>query len=321
MRAPNTMLSSKQLLISNTELKKHRQIDQILEKAKSRTLSMDLVLSKHYDAYSTMCAYLYANADYKKVVDATIFFNILYFIDEVYGEDTTTLSELPDTSTLRSIWESGDMDIDIPEIKKLAVGMQKIKRSISKNSNSDFISKLGVTLKEHLTHVLNPTNYNSLDEYIHSRVHFSGMLLPIDLIEYTYNNYLPKKLPSIIKTNLNLLQQRCAEIGALSNDIFSYPKEKHSQFNLINVLIKLGKATDLEDAILKSIEIVNKKYVDFKETKASFTSMFADNNAPYKDQIFEYLQKLEDIIAGSYHWQVNTKRYTHKDHFFVELKI
>ena len=51
--------------------------------------------------------------------------------------------------------------------------------------------------------------------------------------------------------------KQCALIAVLSNDVFSYAKEKHSDYNLINAFLITGEAANYKEAVMKSIKIVN----------------------------------------------------------------
>lgn len=307
------MVSSRKLSISNTELKKHEEIGNILDLAKTRTAKLDLILPQYYDNYASMSAYLYPDAPASRVIDITVFFNILYFVDEVYGEDSSNLDSVPDSKSLLSIWLDADLDKDIPYLKKIESGMHTLKKKMIHNSNLKFITKLENTLKAHLKHVAEPFDYRTVDEYIKSRVYFSGMELSIDMIEYAYDEYTDKFDFEITK-RLKKLKWLCSEIGALSNDIFSYPKEKHSRFNLVNAILFATDIGSIEESITEGIVLVNKKHTEFKLLTNQLKNKYNRNTA-----LINYLMRLEDIISGSYHWQINTGRYLSKEHFIEEL--
>ena len=147
-----------------------------------------------------------------------------------------------------------------------------------------------------------------------------GMYPLIYLIEYAHSIYLSQEIINNEGLYIKKLQEQCALIGALSNDVFSYTKEKHSDYNLINAYLVTGEASNYKEAVIKSIQLVNDVHADFKLTiqKAKQNLKNLVLNEPLI--LEKYLNGLSVIIASSYHWQRITNRYYHSENVFEDMK-
>jgi len=313
--------TSKVLLISERKLEPHSKIKEILQKSEDISKQLGIVLEDYYSGYDTMSSYLYPDGNVSNVIDVTVFYNILYYFDELFGEDTKKSTYIPSMNDILKIWLTGKIEgknSNKKEIIGLVNGMNKIKEILNK-ADSRLANRIQISLMKHLKDSLQPKDFNNIDEYIETRLEFSGMFLTIDMMQYIYEIYLEEvllqKIPSLNKARI-----LSVELGALSNDIFSFPKETDSQFNLINVIMKLDKC-DVTKAIDKSIELVNKKYLEFKMNinntiKGIDIKLSSDEIIIVK----KYIKGLLDIVSASYYWQLSTKRYKNPLHFFLDMK-
>jgi len=316
----SSTLTSKALLISQTKYARHPETQVILEKASQIIKDLGLKIDELYDGYSTMSVYLYPRANIDHVVDATVFFNILYYFDEIFGEDTRKKGYIPTVQELLRIWETGNADFinsNDSLLPTLVQGINKLKEIILKKGLEN--SRIVLTLMSHLKDTFHSQDYKNLDEFIKTRLEFSGMYLTTDLLELMYDFHLSKD--TLLKVPL-LEEARtlCATIGALSNDLFSYPKEEKSSINLINVIVKFNPDLAKEDAINKAIDLTNEKYKAFLNSIdecLKLRSTLEENEAKV---VIEYIKGLEDIVSASYHWEHDTQRYRHPLHFFQDMK-
>ena len=145
------------------------------------------------------------------------------------------------------------------------------------------------------------------------------MYLAIHLTEYCYGCYLTpelmKRVPSLQKAI-----DMCNDIGGLSNDIFSYPKESHSKLNLVNSFLVLGQCTGLQEAIQAAIGYVNQCHKDYdaaiEGVHLEVQSLAANDRAV----VLKFVDGLHAILSASYHWQMVTQRYRHPDHILKDLR-
>lgn len=288
--------------------------EELLERAKSKAKALGLYLDGLYLGHHDMSAYLYPFADEDRLIGASLMTTLLYYVDDLFGEDNKVRYSF-DLENFKAAWERGEQPAARDEVEA-----QLYKAAASYGADfraavpKDFWNYYQGYLYMHLDHSLQPCLYANSQEYIDSRVHFGGMYPTILLIEYCANQYLSSEMHA----NLDLLaaQEALALIGAISNDLISYPKEKHSQFNLINVYLATGEADSLTQAIQKTILYVNQLHKDYQAALARFEAI--GQAEPFVKQYVEYMN---NMLAACYHWQIQTDRYKHPEHILEELKV
>jgi len=286
----------------------------VLNKAKERAQSLGLYLDGLYLGHHDMSAFLFPYADEDRLIDASLMASLLYYIDDLFGEDSQT-RYLFDLERFKAAWERGEQPAARDEVEqRLYTAVAQLGADFRAKASAAFLTFYQGYLYMHLDHSLAPCLYANSQEYIDSRVHFGGMYPTILLIEYCANQYLSPEMHA----NLDLLaaQEALALIGAISNDLISYPKEKHSQFNLINVYLATGEAESLTQAIQKTILYVNQLHKDYQAALARFEAI--GQAEPFVKQYVEYMN---NMLAACYHWQLHSQRYKHPEHILEELKV
>lgn len=319
---------SNQFTISTLPLEHHPRIEDILSATGRLSEALNIQLGKDsYAAHTSMTAFLYPKSGRYRIVLVNIFYDLLYYIDDLFGEDIegSNVAEQPNLQELMNIWLTGHINGDYyqnvrsPRIKSVCTAMQWVRTKILQTCEPPFFKKLSKLLFEHLRDQLRPDGYTDIPSYIALRRNFSGMYVAIHLTEYCYGCYLT---PSIMQQvpSLQVAIDKCADIGGLSNDIFSYPKERHSKFNLINSFLTLKKVKTLDEAIQASIDLVNGCHNDFDEalTKAQVEAQTLSDEDRAK--VLEFIEGLTSILSASYHWQLVTQRYRHDEHILQDLK-
>ncbi|AZQ64304.1 hypothetical protein EI427_19435 [Flammeovirga pectinis] len=307
------------LTISDTELYIHKDANVISKKAQEISENLGIIDEKLYSGHSTMTNYIYIDSPIDKMVNVLVTYDVLYFLDDFFGEDTNT-GELPEVKEILEIWKGEKMyHSKNQKINKLYTSINYISRILRKDSPEKFFNKYTNSVIEHLSASLIEKKYNTVDEYISIRLSTGGMYLLIDLIEYVHSIYLNEELINNKNIYIKKLCRQCALIGALSNDIFSYAKEKHSNYNLINAYLISKEASNYKQAIIKAIDKVNDIHSDFKLTiKEVKVVPLAPQD---KLTVDKYLNALEVIVASSYHWQKSTDRYYHSENVFEDMKV
>ncbi len=258
--------TSTSLTISNTKPEIHKDATHILKEAKSVSKELGVIDDNLYKHHTTMTNHLYIDAPISKMINAVVTYDVLYFIDDFFGEDTNDGLQ-PDFKKILEIWTGNSSHSRSSNFKidNLYKSISYISDSIKKDCPSYFFNKYTQSITEHLSYSLKVIPYTTVDEYIAIRLYTGGMFPVIDLIEYMHSIYISSeiinKVPSIIK-----LREQCALIGALSNDLFSYAKEKHSNYNLINAYLISKEADNYYDAVNKSIIKVNDIHAEFEST-------------------------------------------------------
>lgn len=323
----NNAFTSQQLTISKLKLNHHEAMDSILSSTARLSKGLNLQIEGSYAAHTSMTSFLYPKSGKYKVVIVNILYDLLYYIDDLFGEDIEGANEedKPSLTELMYIWQTGKIneiyygELTSEKVKTVCISMQWVRNKIFQSCEPAFFKKLSWLLFEHLRDQLKPDAYESVEEYILLRRNFSGMYVAIYLIEYCTGRYLTnemfEKVPSLQKA-IDL----CADIGGLSNDIFSYPKESHSKFNLVNSFEVLNQTKTLDEGIQKAIDLVNACHADFniavKQIHAEISGLVVEEKAT----ILQFTDGLKSILSATYHWQLVTERYRHENHILVDLK-
>ncbi len=319
--------NSNQLTISNLEVSCHKGIKDILKATSKLTKELNIQLEEAYAAHTTMTSFLYPTSGKYKVVIVNILYDLLYYIDDLFGEDIEGADQYdkPSLTELMYIWQTGEINaayydkLTNEKVQTVCTAMQWVRNKLFQSCEPAFFQKLSWLLSEHLRDQLEPDNYGSIEEYILLRRNFSGMYVAIYLIEYCTGNCLTdemlKKVP-----NLQKAIDLCTDIGGLSNDIFSYPKERHSKFNLVNSFGELNETNSLNEAIQKSIDLVNDCHTDFNRSVQQIQLEVTALEEEEKAIVLEFTDGLKSILSATYHWQLVTKRYRHKNHILEDLK-
>lgn len=306
------------LTISNTELYIHKDANVISKKAKKISNQLGIIDEKLYSGHSTMTNYLYIDSPIDKMINVLVTYDVFYFLDDFFGEDTNT-GELPEVSKILDIWKGERMhNSKNKNINKLYISINYISKSLRKDSPEGFFNQYTSSVIEHLSASLIKKKYKTVNEYISIRLITGGMYPVMDLIEYVHSIYLSEELINNKNIYIKELCRQCALIGVLSNDIFSYAKEKHSDYNLINAYLVSKEASNYNQAVIKAIDKVNEIHSDFKLTLRKVkTEALALND---KLVVKKYLNALKVIVASSYHWQKSTNRYNHPENVFEDMK-
>ncbi|WP_264792970.1 terpene synthase family protein [Aureispira anguillae] len=324
---PISPFHSQQLTISTLKLDHHPAINDILSATSRLSKEFGIQLEQSYASHTSMTAFLYPKSGKYRIVIVNILYDLLYYIDDLFGEDISTANneEKPSLSEIMNIWKTGKINPEYynnltnQKIKNVCDAMQWVRTKLFQSCEPAFFKKISKLLFEHLRDQLKPNAYQNIEEYIHLRRNFSGMYVAIYLIEYCYSRYLTpeilEKVPSLQKA-IDL----CADIGGLSNDIFSYPKESHSKFNLVNSFSVLNDSISLGQAIQKSIDLVNNCHADFNAAIKQIHTEIVGLEIDQKATVLHFADGLKSILSATYHWQLVTQRYRHDNHILEDLK-
>ena len=158
-----------------------------------------------------------------------------------------------------------------------------------------------------LTVVTKDQRIGTITSYIPLRLCDSGMLFTCALAEFASNCYLPDRLYNdpIVWSMIEAV----SKAGALSNDLFSYDRERREQteFNLLEILLS---ESPFDEAVDRSIRIINQSIQSFMDAKSLIPSDAVGLSVA-----------LEAFIAAFWHWQMDTKRYRSIHSPFKELRI
>lgn len=326
-KCPISPFNSSQLTISTLEIKYHNAIKDVLKATSKLTAELNIQLEQVYSAHTSMTAFLYPNSGKYRLVIANVLYDFLYYIDDIFGEDIEVVEDekRPSMAEMMQIWKTGKINEDAveytssPKVKNIYNALLWIRTKLVQSSEPAFFKKLSKLLFEHLKEQLEPKDFNTVEEYIMLRRRFGGMYPVVFLVEYCNNRYLAAdtlaQLPSLQKAI-----DACADIGGLSNDVFSYPKESHSKFNLINSYLVVDPKMTLKEAVQNSINVVNDCHFEFDQAIKQLQVEIKTLSKEEQVTVLQFADGLEDIVSASYHWQFVTERFRHDNHILEDLK-
>lgn len=307
--------------IALTHLSVHKDSNAILQEAEYIAKRLGIYSDKFYNGHSTMTPYIFVDTNIERSVTATVWFSTLYYLDDFFGEDMRDNAHTPDFKALFTTWMSGQYDKNnLPEQSQpLFKAIAYCSQHIQQQSNPVFFQRYTKELYDHLLHSLHPVNYNTVEEYVNSRIHFGGMYPTIGMIEYVNDIYIHQALLQKCPALQQAIKD-CLLIGVLSNDLISYHKEKHSQQNLLNAYLKTNTVTNLDEAIQKGLDLVNRCYRSFAKHSRLARKQLKVLSLTDIHTLTTYLEGLKQLIAASYHWQMSTNRYRSTANIFEDLK-
>jgi len=300
---------------------------------------LGLVIDKeNYFDHITMSAYLWPYTSPERLSALAYFNTIGYYINDTIASDMRRYSPTQTAKLQHSVAQKAH-DILIkgkmPEGKldKYDMAFLDLRHSIIGLSNAEFAERFFQILLEHWQAAM--TCYEKcgmfegrIDEFITIRRVASGMIPTIALIEFARNEYIPSWLPEYVPT-LQIAIDALADIGGLSNELFSYAKEvleSGTTLNLVAVVERVNEYDSTIYALEDAIETVNNCFDVFKLA----TSQACYEASIIEDPVFReqaeafltgFIDQMWDMAAACYHWQVETNRYRSENHPFTDLRV
>ena len=287
-------------------------------------ISNDLnIVIRGYEFYAGLAAEVFPDAPVERVIDAAVFFNLIYQFDNTFGEDTfnsNVTAEKPTFEYLKKVWLTGTIEkpSSIQQVNNFLNGMLFFRRILMEKSNPKFFEKFTKNFLTHLDYSLRDNTYTTVEEYMESRRWTGAMDACLDLYEYVYDNYLPN---SLLKENeyVKRLSQLCHLHVSYVNDVVSYPAEEHSDQNLIKAFMKVD-GNSHKQAILRAIEQVNSYDREFSELYSQKEKELEKVDPAHREKVAKHVEAIRKSIATYYRWQMNTPRYRHPNHFLADFR-
>jgi hypothetical protein len=298
------------------------EVEQIVTK-----LCKDLgIYLKQYRDYTTMSMYIYPNTTLERLVAIQLLMNILWYLDDHYDRDTVYETDADKRRRQEvyvrcvEILRTGQL----PREKHLLYPVfYELYERIGVLSSAAWLNRLADSMIEHMKASIGNREALLLGDdidvaqYMYVRELDSGMRPTIYMLEFAHNIYLPDEV--LQHPYLKTMNLRCARIGSLTNDIFSYHKEViklGSYYNLLRVFME-SEHLSFDEAVHESVMLINGIIDDFLQD--------AEDIPVWKDKSIEkmviiYVNGLRDIVNASWHWQISTNRYRSPESPFPELR-
>lgn len=299
---------------------------ELVEQIVTRLCQQLGIYLKQYQHYTTMTAYLYPHTDIERLVAIQLLMNTLWYLDDHYDRDTVQENTQEKKARARvyvdcvEILRSGQM----PQTHHLLYPVfLELHRRIGKLSGPAWLNRLADSMIEHMQASIGNREAFVLGDnvdvaqYMHIRELDSGMRPTIYMIEFARNIFLPDEVMQ--HPYVQVMTLRCARIGSLTNDIFSYEKEVlrlGSHYNLLRVFME-GEGMNFQEAVHESILLINGIIDDFVQ-EAEQIPDWPDRNI--RPMVREYILGLRDLVIASWHWQYSTNRYRSPNSPFPELR-
>ena len=312
----------KSLTLSNMLMPYPRRINPFAREAEAaveRFAATHGIKLPHFRARSSMSAYLFPNATLERLVTTGKVFALSWFIDEV--ADAFTLEQraslanvdhriaennLPHLVELAPILQTGVISSPSPTMLERAT--KEIADDLASAPlywRERFAGLVGEYLA--LTVVSKDQQIGSIVSYIPSRLHDSGMLFTCAMAEFASGCFLSDRLYNdpVVWSMIEAV----SKVGSLSNDLFSYDRERREQtrFNLLGILLS---ESPFDEAVDRSIRIINQSIQSFMDARTLIPS-----------EAIGFSVALEAFIAASWYWQMDTTRYRSANSSFKELRV
>jgi len=312
---------SDQMTISQTKHSVHREDASIVQESRRIAAELGVKVQKWSGKRTSMSAALFPSALSIRCAEIDVLSEILFSVNGWFVQEKPKEENIEKLSIFMEAWTTGlfqsqPLTEEDSEVMRSAALFGK---RMLRNSTPEFYSRFSHSLETRIEHTFAPAPYKTVEEYLQTRLHFSGMLLMTSLLEYAFDSYLHSELLRSVPT-LDKARISCAKIGVMSNDLFSFYKQRKSDYNLLNALLKTGKAFSLDEAVQQGINLVNEEHVHF--LNAVIESLHEGDDLPSGDwQVLNaYIRGLREMVAATYHWQLGTNRYLHSRHFLQDLR-
>lgn len=190
-------------------------------------------------------------------------------------------------------------------------------------ASSQWLDRFLVMTVEHLRLAIRDQNARSrgwlpsVTEYTDLRAYVSGMYPAIALCEFGRGQYLPwdRIAESGLHSDLRRIHRLTVDIGALTNDMFSFEKEciaDRSDFNLIPVCLLNNPGWSLIDAIRHAAKIVGERIAEFCRMRDQISEHCAGlvaTDAELEKIVTAHLGDLVSCVQATWVWQLRTLRY------------
>jgi len=317
----------------------HPQIHQLLANARAfgERFGIWLPNAEHYIS----CAiYLFPNAGVDRMKAIVENLAIDYFLNDTMGRDifprlTPAAQEAATRVKERMFNIAPDLFIEEAYATPVELANAEVLAFIRDTSPFSWFRKFLRLYSYHIYVAHKDCNINaagriaSIDEYIDSRCHLSGMHHVISLVEYSEGLFLDWEWLAAtgIDKQLQRLHYTTAAIGGLMNDLFSFEKEvidNQADSNLVMIILYNKPGLSLEEAIRNAAVIVRSLLIEFMGLLEYIKGEVRQHAAawPEKAAVMEtHFNGLERCVQASWIWQVYTRRYKSGHSIFLETRL
>jgi hypothetical protein len=295
---------------------------------------MGLVINPRifYD-HVTMSAHLWPHASVDSLTALVYFNTIGYYLNDTISRDIQIMADAEASRVRVEVAHTAEQVLirgaEADPDDKYGQAFARFRALLSELVPSDFLDRFFSVLLVHwrdVTITYNKSGFDdvNLEDFITLRRSTSGMMPTIMLTEVAQNVFMPEGTLDLVP-GLGGAITALADIGGLSNELWSYTKEVTlggARFNLVPVLEREYNI-DTDHAILAAMDIVNDCFDRFETAMELVDAEVAGlqgNHRKIKRFLTGFLPGLWDIAAACYHWQMETNRYRSELNPFPDLR-
>jgi hypothetical protein len=261
-----------------------------------------------------------------------------YLNDEMGRDIYPTLDTMAqnEATDLINRMSSADVTCELPANAAIIEKVDfQLLREIKAHSTEEWFHAFLKLYKQHVALTHKDSSASALgyiptvNEYIENRMHTSGMIFMVMLIEFADGNFLDWAwLEKIgITAQLKRIHRVVAEFGGLSNDIFSLEKEiidHGSESNLISVLALNDIEPNFEQSLKHAglmVKALVCEYFNLLTRIKTKIATVSEQDTANVDALQKHLDGLEIAFKASWLWQTVTDRYKRTHSIFVETEM
>jgi hypothetical protein len=283
--------------------------------------------------------FLYPHADFDRLLTMMKHLAIDFYLNDVMGRDlfkSLSLDEQEAADILvyrmaaidETLITSADAQpIEIANRELLGVMKDTSPENWFRQFLSFYCRHIAITHRD--SNAATTGHIPNVGEYIDTRLHTSGMIFMLLLVEYSDANFLDWDwLQKIgIAKDLSRLHYVTAVFGALSNDLFSFEKEvidNAADANLLIVLALNNPVLDLQGMITQAGSIVEGLLTEYFDLLSNIKKVHPGihfNDALKADRLKQHIRGVERCLQASWMWQLHTQRYKREHSIFAETEL
>jgi hypothetical protein len=296
----------------------------------------DIWVENGGDHYNNMTAYLHPTPNLERLVAIGKAYAVLFYMNDTIGREKLGHMTVDQRTAVQYIIHNLTSMLDTgmllaepgPIERSAAVSLAEIRHLANPAWYQEFLT----LMRQHLEPSFFDRNARaqgraySVEEYIDTRLHVSGMYATVALMEFGDDQYLdwPTLMALGLDGAVRRLRWLCAAIGALMNDMFSFEKEfvvENSDFNLISVVYLATPGATLHDAVHAAADIVRGQVQEFSRLYDEVMDVCAraSSGFPAEMRALEtHLISLRGSVQATWVWENDTERYKQQHSIFRE---
>jgi len=296
----------------------------------TKRLALDTgVLRPHqerfFDEFNDLSARFYPQASKDGLMLGTLLISWLFFLDDSYDRDATFAS---DVAGVRALME-GCLEVlstGVLPARPLPLHLysREFRDRLMSMTDTAWLARFQATVEDYLLRgsleVVKSWSASAtveVETYMERRVHDSGVLPCVDLLEPLGRYVLPAHV--LRDPAVQDLRHLCARVIAHANDLVSYENEvivRDKPNNLVRLLMQRDRLS-FEAAVSATVDFINRDVQAF----TSISDGLPRWGEPVDSWLYLHARGMESLMKGNLDWSLTSRRYCTASSPFPELRI